>query len=166
MIDPAVRKRLTRCNSHQRAGVMLEELAMTMDYEWFPIVLAAFPDCDDTWRHHEELLSYLRLAAADYSAEEFFDAEQATFFDRLPNRVTVYRGCSRPRVSALSWTTDPAVAAEFARGHRGIRVPDAVVASAKIDKQYIFAVFVDRAESEVLLDPDRLQNIKIGECSS
>ncbi len=51
------------------------------------------------------------------------------------------------------------MAEEFAGGHRGIRVPEPVVASALIPKEYIFFVTDERQEKEVVLDPRRLRQV-------
>jgi hypothetical protein len=95
------------------------------------------------------------------SALPFFPPEQRQFFETLPLRVRVFRGCSRPRVRGVSWAIDRAVAEGFARGHRGIRVPDPVVASAVIPKEYIFFATNDRSEQEVVLNPCRLRRVTI-----
>ena len=73
----------------------------------------------------------------------------------------MHRGCSRPRVRGVSWTTDRAVAKTFARGHRGIRLPEPVVATAMVPKAAIFATFTERNESEIVLDPRRLRRVRI-----
>ncbi len=62
----------------------------------------------------------------------------------------------------ISWTLDEAVACGFAEGHRGLRAPDAVLATGLIAKEHIFAVFTDRHESEVLLDPVRIRSRRLG----
>jgi hypothetical protein len=49
------------------------------------------------------------------------------------------------------------VAEAFATGHRGIRVPEPVVASAIIPKEHIFFATVDREEKEIVLNPRRLR---------
>jgi hypothetical protein len=64
-------------------------------------------------------------------------------------------------MGGLSWTTDEKVARNFAVGHRGLRNPDPVVATSSMRKEHILAAFTNRCESEVLLDPDRLQRLKI-----
>lgn len=69
----------------------------------------------------------------------------------------VYRGCSRERVRGLSWTLDEKVAQSFARGHRGIPVPDPVVVCGEIGRKHVFGVFNDRDESEIVLDPNRVR---------
>ena len=117
--------------------------------------------CDDTWHGHEILLEVLRRHSRIAPALPYFSPAQRWFFDALPPRVSVFRGCSRERIQTLSWTTDRLVANRFANGHRGISIPDPVVVSAQIDRSDIFAVFVDRKESELILDPAELRSISI-----
>ena len=66
--------------------------------------------------------------------------------------VTVYRGCPRNRVRSLSWSLCREVAEKFARGHRGIPVPDAVIATATIRGRDILFATDARDEREVLVD--------------
>ena len=56
---------------------------------------------------------------------------------------------------------DSTVAEGFAHGHRGIRVPDPVIASAWVPKASIFALFSDRSESEALVDPARVVDLQV-----
>ena len=114
----------------------------------------AWSVCDATWHARTRLLQVLR---AMEPAVPFFSPEQRAFFDALPAQINVFRGCSGPRVRAVSWTTDRTVAEGFARGHRTLGVPEPVVASAIIPKQYIFFVTNDRNEKEVVLNPRRLR---------
>jgi hypothetical protein len=79
----------------------------------------------------------------------------------LPDKLRVFRGCSRERVLGVAWTTDRQVAEGFARGHRGIPVPDPVVASGVIDRRQVFMTFDDRSESEIVLDPDGLRELNV-----
>ena len=75
--------------------------------------------------------------------------------------VTIYRGCPSERVRGISWTTSLTVAEGFARGHRAIPVPNPVIVSAKVPSEAILAVFVDRNESEVIVDPDTLVDLSV-----
>lgn len=131
---------------------------------FWPVFLEAWPKCDDTWECRHDILE-----AMDFYRGFFLsyatDAERA-FYDRLPNWITIYRGCSRDRVFGLSWTLDRKVAERFARGHRGIMVPDPVIAEAKVRTREILAVFTDRKEAEVLIDFTRLQRVKISNQSA
>jgi hypothetical protein len=92
---------------------------------------------------------------------EFFSPAQREIFDALPDEITVFRGCSRSRVRGVAWTTDRRVAEGFAHGHRFIRVPDPVVASAIIPKEHIFFWTDERNEKEVVLEPRRLRKLAV-----
>lgn len=145
-------------NSTNRMEVLSAILSLSpreVAHELFP---RAYSGCDDTWYYRRDLLIDLRNQVRPgvplgEGAEEFLRD--------LPNPLTVYRGCHSTRVRGLSWTTDCKVAEGFARGHRGIRVPDAVVASAQIPKEAIFMVCLGRQESEVVLDPRRLRRLVV-----
>jgi hypothetical protein len=52
------------------------------------------------------------------------------------------------------------VAKQFALEHSGRRL-NQVLATAKINKQHIFAVCVERGESEIILDPKYLQELQL-----
>jgi hypothetical protein len=116
--------------------------------------------CDDTWELNGALLHFLLSHDAEDPARNYMDRKQAKFYKRLPNIVTVFRGCSKDRVLGISWTTDVAVAEGFARGHRGISPTNPVVARARIPRSEIFTVLVDREESEIVLNPTELIEIK------
>jgi hypothetical protein len=148
-------------DSDQRANALLFALEWPvkadLKHEEFWCVFGnTWSACDRTWHHRRDLLKWLRR----YSPPILSDDGRA-FLDRLRKPVQVYRGCSRQRVRGISWTADPKVAEEFARGHRGIGVPDPVIASAVIPATAVFAVLVDRDESEIVLDPRRLAKLTI-----
>ena len=145
-------------NSDTRLSIMLNLIEGQPPAIFWPVFLRAWPSCDATWHLRRDLL---RLLRSQSSVRDFFDADGAAFFDGLPDPVIIYRGCSRARVRSISWTTDREVAAGFTRGHRGVRVPDSVVAQAALPKEAVFAVFTDRNESEMLVDPRRLQKLRL-----
>ena len=79
-------------------------------------------------------------------------------FKDLDDVVTVYRGVTSmnaKNVKALSWTLDRDTAEWFATrfGENGI------VYEAQIQKQYIYAYFSGRNESEVIVDPKYLMEL-------
>ena len=84
--------------------------------------------------------------------------EQKRFAD-LTETVTVYRGVTSynaKNVRALSWTLDRSKAEWFA--HRFSE--DGKVYQAQINKADILAIFTSRNESEVVLNPRKLQQLK------
>lgn len=86
------------------------------------------------------------------------ESEQKRFAD-LTETVTVYRGVTSynaKNVRALSWTLDRSKAEWFA--HRFGE--DGKVYQAQINKADILAIFTSRNESEVVLNPRKLQQLK------
>ena len=145
--------------SDGRCGALLEILPRDKpDIAW-PVFLNVWSSCDATWSENESVLQMLTDIGG--SASDYYDDESRSFFDALPDSVIVYRGCSRERVNGLSWTTDKAISEGFARGHRGIKVPNAVVATGIIPKDKILAVFVDRKESEILANPADFEGLTV-----
>jgi hypothetical protein len=69
----------------------------------------------------------------------------------LPDQLTVYRGQSRDAPVGLSWTHNKLVADGFARGHRGISVPNGTVLERRISRKDVALVINDRDEQEIVL---------------
>jgi hypothetical protein len=109
-----------------------------------------WPGCDDTWDWLPDLLWIMRRYR-EYAPSRKF----------LGRTLQVYRGCTSDRVLGISWTTNRKVAEKFAYGHRGIRNPNPVIATAMIPPSGIFLRTNDRDEREVILDPELLRDIQI-----
>jgi len=107
------------------------------------------------------MLSTLRQRKGELSPIGFMDPADRAFYDALPDRVTVFRGCGRRRVRALPWTTDRECAAYFARGGRFAPPPDPVIACGEIAKTNLFFVSTDREECEVVLDPYSVKGLRL-----
>ena len=155
-----MREVLFGTNSTNSPDFLLRGLLKRPPHEFWPLFHEFWSACDNTWRWGER---FLRLMQRNGDARPFMDQDQTEFLGRLPNEVQVFRGCSRSRVNMISWTTDREVAEDFAAGHRSIRVPEAVVASAVIQKDLIVTVILDRQEAEILLDPMQLQNVAVSD---
>jgi hypothetical protein len=152
----AISHRAMLCDSHERLSVLLRRLYCAPREIFWPVFLDYWSVCDVTWWYQDWLISTLRQHAPAILP----DAEQK-IFNALPERVQVFRGCSRARIKGVSWTTERRIAEGFARGHRGIPVPDPVVVTGMIGKRDIFATNDDRNEHEVILDPYRLQELSV-----
>jgi hypothetical protein len=74
--------------------------------------------------------------------------EQAAYM-ALPERVTIYRGCSARRLTGASWSLDPDVARGFPT-LSGYCVSDPVLITARVHKDNILALKLDRQEQEVI----------------
>jgi hypothetical protein len=109
----------------------------------------------------DELLSELTRRNSEEPGTLYLPDAARRHFEGLPDPIRVFRGTSRARVLGVSWTTDRQLAEGFARGHRRIPVPEAVVATALVPKAAIFGVTVERNESEVILDPHRVADLEV-----
>jgi hypothetical protein len=153
--------RLDLCSSSDRGERMLSEIHFAPSHIFWPVFLDSFPACDRQWHLRSALLHALEINSDESAWLLFVDAETREKYERLPELVTVFRGCSRARVRGLSWSLNRSVAATFARGHRNIRVPDPVIARATVRKPAIFALLTDRGEDEIVLNWRRLRAIEI-----
>jgi hypothetical protein len=149
----AIRERSILVDSLNRLPIVLDLLAGTPPEVFWPVFLDVWCVCDCTWPWHTFLLDLLRDVHSQLSPRDFMGAENGKFFDALPDLVQVYRGCAAYRTRGISWTADRDVGMKFARGIRFDNEPDRVLVEAIIPKQAIFAVFTDRKESEIVLDP-------------
>jgi len=131
-------------DSHTRLPALLRLIHDRSPEVFWAALIATWDMCDDTWWSKPFLLDLMR------------NQEARPYIEPLQWPVRIYRGCSRPRVRGVSWTLDRKVAEGFARGHRGIRVPDPVVAEAVVEREAVFAILHERNEGEVLIDPRRL----------
>jgi hypothetical protein len=144
-------------------------LAMTQfsdDSTFWKVFNAVWSDCDNTWDSQGDLRDEIEWRSINGGplSQDFLDLDQRAFLDGLKtdhrSMITVYRGCSAPRLRGMSWTSDLDVARRFAKGHRGIPVPEAAVFRAKVRKDSIFTVILDRGESEVVLSPVGLKYLQ------
>jgi hypothetical protein len=114
--------------------------------------------CDAPWRANAIIADCLRAALREVTLADYLGSTARTFYEALPAVVPVWRGCEKGRERGLHWTTERAIAERFATGQRCMnQVP--TIAQALIQKPHIFAVFVDRKESEIVLDPRRLRKV-------
>lgn len=91
--------------------------------------------------------------------------EEISLLKSFPDKVQVYRGCSTNKVNGLSWTIDRDKAIWFGnRFNFGLGRPpfgkECCLVSGHIAHEDIYAVFIDRGESEVVCDPKKVKGKK------
>lgn len=87
------------------------------------------------------------------------DEDEKTYYDSLPNTLTIYRGetdKSTPYTEAKSWTLSKPMANFFATRYSNI----GTVYQAEVNKEDVLAFFEYGTEKEVLVTSDKLRNIK------
>ena len=93
------------------------------------------------------------------------DKDEFKAYQELPESITIYRGVSeinKRRIKGLSWTTDYEVARMFAGRYLGYSIGGTIY-QATIEKKYVYAFFICWEESEVIIDPAKLQNFEVAE---
>jgi hypothetical protein len=129
---------------------------------FWTVFLENWSICDGFWSLRQDLLSTLRKRKAELSPIGSMNPADRDFYDRIPESVPVFRGCTRRRARGLSWTTDRERAEFFARGGRFGTQADPVIASAEIAKVDLFFVSTARKEDEVVLDPYAIRRLRLG----
>ena len=84
--------------------------------------------------------------------------EEQTRLSELDDKITIYRGVTTynaKNIKALSWTIDKRKAEWFAHryGESG------KVYKAEMDREKVLAFFMERGESEIIVNPKDLENI-------
>lgn len=147
--------------SGNRLDVMLALLTYQPSAVFWPVFHAGWKHCDGTWELRRRLADDLRRHNARRLGATFLPPDDREWLETFSDPIRVYRGCSRERVKAASWTTDSTVAEGFARGHRFIKVPDPVIASALVPKAAVFGAYRGRNESELVLDAEALADLLV-----
>jgi hypothetical protein len=152
------------CDSGSRLAALVGLLQNAPAAVFWRVLLERWMHCDNTWACMPDLLRLIRRHVVTDHPSAYLADNALGFLQALPPVVTVYRGCSRQRVHGIAWTTDREVAEGFAHGHRFIPVPDPVVATGTLTRDLILAVFIDRNEKEVLVDPRDLKITSRDDC--
>lgn len=87
------------------------------------------------------------------------DKREQKKFDKLPERVTIYRGVNNPEFRyGFSWTIDKRIANWFANRYEG---KQSYVYECTVDKKDLLCYFDIRNEKEVIINPSVLKRYKI-----
>lgn len=115
--------------------------------------IVEFPNVDDNITAPEFVKIFRR---ADKTL--LMDEDEQKQYSALPEEITVYRGIrGRGRLEALSWTLDIDKAEWFAkRWNKGGKVY-----SAMVKKEDVLAVFTSRNEDEIVVDFQKLSDIRL-----
>jgi hypothetical protein len=150
----AIRDYLDLLAPHNRIAALLALIKSEPAAVFWPAFISNWTDCDKG-STNRLLLKVLRRAGPCHPSyyRKYDLHDRGKFFRSLPDPISVYRGASRERIAGLSWTTSPIVAWRFARGHRGIRVPDPVIATGTISKSDVLWATDCRNEREILGEP-------------
>ena len=124
-----------------------EQLGFILGWTW----------CKTEFPHQNGISKMVKLFRL-CSKETLMDEASRKTFDNIPEILTIYRGIQskKARIRGLSWTTDLEKAKWFARRFNC----NNTVFEAKIEKKNVFACFDIRGESEVVVNPWCLKEVK------
>ena len=102
-------------------------------------------------------LATLFVDARQHHQEVLMTSEETRRFQFLPQVVDVFRGQmfadGRHRPSNISWTLSKAVASWYAAPVQAIDQPHGRVLSSQVKKESVIALFLERGEQEVVINP-------------
>lgn len=146
---------LMRCDSYERFPLLLEmEMWDVIETEDFVRLLGMWwSSCDNIGEYADELLETQAFmwGAHNGPMPEMMTEEELNAYNALPEIVTIYRGCYQINKWGWSWSLSKDVAKKFPlylRYHRPGEQP--LLVTAKVKKQHIVAVKLDRGESEII----------------
>jgi hypothetical protein len=135
----------------------------------WPVFHTCWNACDVVCEYSTELHEFLNFSMClngisdtrRKTSQDYLSPEDKAAFESLPKRISIYRGCSLSNVYGYSWTTDRKIAEGFARGFRGISVPNPVIASVRIPKKLALGYYTSRNESEVFIDRCEIEKYSV-----
>jgi hypothetical protein len=131
-------------------AVVLENLTRMPSRDWFVQLGDAWSACDNIWEHRpvlRTLLSYAGRAELD----SMMSAEERAALQRLPDRITVWRGCYPINRAGLSWTLDREVATGHTKKNRYSRSDQIPLLRKALVRRDRAVLKLDRNEQEVIV---------------
>lgn len=137
-----------------RPNALWEHATSMTDPEYWGAAAEVYVDTENA----DQLFPLWRLIveAQRGSREQFMQPDERLALARLPDVLTVYRGCTSRRILDLSWTLDPAVADWFA--HRFDA--QGFVLQGEVRKADVIGYLTRRGEEEIAVLPERVSNIR------
>lgn len=150
MNKPNIKERMISVNSAERPWTFLEwTWAADCNAEMFWPTIFEWWSSFDAIPHEEYEACF--LAFRDLHPTPPCSADDAEWFESLPDEFQVYRGQSADADFGLSWSCSKTVADEFSKGHRCFVIADPIVLQLTVKKSDIAIATNDRNEQEIVL---------------
>lgn len=141
---------LLRESSYSRLPVLLE-IGAYIDRDVYITLLGNWwSSCDNISEHTDEIWNDIFDYGVADARPLMMDETEQQAFEQLPDVVTVYRGCYADNKWGMSWSLDKEVAERFPFLNRYRSSGRPLLVKARIQKQDIVALKLDRNESEVI----------------
>jgi hypothetical protein len=163
LLAEAIAQYLIAFNSEDRPHAILTVLNRCANSDAWRAIHSHW-DGFDLVPHREFATLFSRLRGS--WRPEFWGAPDRKLYESLPERFIIYRGHSAAARIGLSWTLDRDTAAQFARGHRGLRNKHPSIVIAEVSKRNVAGAYNGREEREIVLfSPSRRPSDDSSPCS-
>ena len=154
---------LLLASSQNRIALAIDLLPAVPVLEQPTVMANAISDGDNPRLCRDALIYILRIFRTRKTLA--FDCDAARdAFDKLPKTLTIYRGTTEAEgyLYGVCWTLDREKAIWFATKHMRFRNFDSppVLLTATVRRRDVCGYMTDREEQEILITPDRLQNVE------
>lgn len=146
------------CDSYSRLEGVFNLYGRMRFSSWLRILGESWPICDNISQFYAELYEALD---GNGTIDEMMTRAERRQFDRLPEVVTIYRGCGEHNQDGLSWSLDKAVAGKFPFMTR-YRARHPLLITATVEKEEIIALKMGSGEQEVItLHPNVISVVEL-----
>lgn len=166
ILKDARKQILLNSNSFNRMDKLLDVCPLLEPYglgkrilsyqQWLHLIGENWTGCDVITLYRKTLKSVLGVTGP---IREMMNVQENAIYDRLPDTVTVYRGCSADHRDGLCWSLDEQIANAFPFQRR-FRAKDPILIRARAKKSRILAVKMGRNETEVITFSPRVAKIR------
>lgn len=155
--DEACRSILKYCDSYESLPALLNHHSSMDRALWLQVLGEMWSMFDNVWEYKERLLSIFQNLTRKELNLMMLDDELVEF-NKLPEKIIIYRGCYEINRHGISWSTSQNIAKEFTTFARyRIDGETPLLMMAKIPKSHA-VLKLDRGEFEVIVtDLSRLE---------
>ena len=148
-------EQMWRACSYNALPVALDLHAKMHQSDWLALLRKHWTRFDNVTQY----LNELKQLIPDGNVKPLMDDSELAALEKLPKRITVYRGCDFASMYGLCWTLDKSIAMDFVVMNRYRReVP--VLVTATVFKRQITALKLERGEQEVIAKYPQIESVK------
>lgn len=145
-------KEMAWANSYDRLPTLLEFAPFCESADWFRALGEAWAVCDNIGIYADDLIEAIRLHnyLEAYPIKEMMNAEELEAFNKLPEVLTVYRGCYAVNKWGFCWSLERSIAESFPFLNRYRAEGRPLLVKATLRKSQVAALKLDREEAEIV----------------
>jgi Mg2+ and Co2+ transporter CorA len=142
---------LQRSNSYTRMQAVIDLYETMRIEEWFRVLGSQWTCCDNIAKHAEWLSEQFHMHPQ--ARLNMMDEDTREAYDRLSDRLTIYRGCYEFNRDGMSWSLSPDIAAGFPAMNRYYHPEEKAYLLTLHEVSKSDVVYVgSRREQEIVLD--------------